>query len=98
MPEKMRDLTEMARIASEERGLDDEVQLDDMQAEVAIGTADKIVRQMTLKMSGRGTQNPEDEFFLTFTMSMWDINSPDIVIKAPEGVKPFAFPTPSEED
>ncbi|MHB1004069.1 MAG: hypothetical protein ACYC3S_00325 [Chloroflexota bacterium] len=78
-----------------------EVQFDDFTGEAAIGVTDKMPHQMIYKMSGYATEAPENPFTMTFTMTIWDINSPDVVITAPADVRPFTFeipsPTPTRE-
>lgn len=96
--EKMLELARLSGRASSQRALEEEVEISEFQGEVAIGVADKMMREMVLDMSGRAKDNPQDGFSMHLTMSMWDINSPDITIEAPEGVEPMAFPTPSGDE
>ena len=72
-----------------------DVRFEVFNTEVAIGVADKVVHQMVMTMSGAATNKPAERFSLALTMTVWDINSPDIVIKAPANVKPFSTPTPT---
>lgn len=94
-PQKIQELAALRGQSSAQRTPSDAVQLDQFHGEVAVGVADKLVRQMVFKMSGTDKRKPAERFDMTFTISMWDINSPSIVIKAPEGAKPLgASPTP----
>ena len=89
-----KDLLDLASLGG--GGLDtmpsQDVRFDVFDTEVAVGVADKVVHQLVLTMGGGSTSNQADRFAMTMTMTVWDVNSPDIVIKAPANVKPAATP------
>ena len=70
-PESLRSLADLRGQASR-RALDAEVTIEEFQGEVAIGTEDGLLHQMTVTMSGHEQQNPEATFRLSFTISLWD--------------------------
>ncbi len=90
---KMRELMAMSGQGRSARQLPEDVEFEQFQGEFAIGVADKLMRQMVIKMSGFQKSAPADKFAMEISMTIWDINAP-IVIKAPEGAKPFAAATP----
>lgn len=102
-PESLRSLADLRGQASR-RALDAEVTIEEFQGEVAIGTEDGLLHQMAVTMSGHQQQEPEAVFRLGFTISLWDLNSPDISVEAPgpeelltfaAGPVPTATPTPA---
>ena len=98
-PEEMRDLAALSGRSSLGTGPDQDVQVGDFHGEVAIGVEDGLMRQMLIDMDMADRNNPAEKAAFRLTMTMWDINSPDVTIEAPEGVKPGAgmpfFPIPT---
>lgn len=92
-PEKMMELAALRGQASGEQTRSQDLKLDQFDAEVAVGVADKLLRQMVFRMSGYDSRKAAEKFDMTITMTMWDFNSPSILIKAPEGAKPMVSPT-----
>lgn len=72
-----------------------DIVFDRFDSEVAIGVDDKVVHQMLFHMAGAAKGTPADRFSLVMTVTVWDVNSPNIVIQPPPNVKPFAAPTPA---
>ncbi len=94
-PERMLDLLAMSSGATEPPPTED-VRFDEFTGEVAIGIEDRMMHEMVLRMSGSQVDSPAEKFAMAVTITMWDINSPSIVIKAPAGVAiPPALATPA---
>jgi hypothetical protein len=83
-PDSLRELAAQG-IGGEEEGplADEDVQIDEFKGEVAIGVADQLLREMTMQFSGHSKATPADRFRMMYTIAMWDINSPDVVITVP---------------
>ncbi len=90
-PERMYDLLAMSGGAGQAPAPDD-VQFEEFSGEVAVGLPDKLMHEMILRMSGSQRGSSADKFAMTIQMTIWDINSPGVVIKAPAGVVPPAVP------
>lgn len=52
--------------------------------EVAVAVHDKTVREARFKVNSTSTADPEERFDYVFTYTFWDLNDPNIVIKAPD--------------
>jgi hypothetical protein len=65
---------------------------EDFKGEFAIGVQDQLLHQMVIDMSFFNVENPKEHFEMDMTFTLWDLNAPNIVIKAPSGVQPFGLP------
>jgi len=92
--DKMQELAALSAGGAPDVNPNDDVQLQELQGEVAIGVADKLLREMTLQMSGNDKAKPEDKMSFKLILSLWDINAEDIVIEAPPEAIPMETPTP----
>jgi hypothetical protein len=82
-PDRMRELAAMGVDAGEEDPLSEDAQVDQFSGEVAIGVADQMLHEMTMKIGGYSRAAPSDRFSVAFTFAMWDVNSPDVVVTVP---------------
>ncbi|MDA8218499.1 MAG: hypothetical protein M0Z94_12870 [Dehalococcoidales bacterium] len=95
-PSGMQALAELLGSTSGSDTADQPFDVKEFKGEVAIGVADKVVHEMSVTMKGNPKDKPDETMTMSYTISMWDINSPDIVIEAPAGATTLAFPTPSQ--
>ncbi len=81
-PAQLRELAALRGQTAAQRTLE-EVTLEELQGEVAVGRADKLIHQMVVKMSGYEKNKPEARFRVDFAVSLWDFDAPAIVVAAP---------------
>jgi hypothetical protein len=91
-PAKMLELAAKANLSSIEDAKD--VEMASFAGEIAVGAADRIMRQLTVRMEGAERNQPHNRFSFAMTMTVWDIDAPNIVIEAPPNARPGDFPFP----